>query len=435
MHRYQMVRNNPLAYIDRDGFEAVPLSSSNCSVVINACLTEQSIINIMNQNSSVNIPQYDPIMSQLYPTTHSVTSSVNYYDDGFTVQTQITHAEAPYTSSSTNSCREQSYGTSGYSIVFDQAYGTDACGMGGYAMTQTNGVVTQSGGFLYANQGGMNFLGVSSASEYFQQRQDQVFENLAEATIVVKTERTRRQQELEQKIAETNANKLYNSPIAKLNRFLDSAIETEMFIGDILTFGMFSDAFERAGAAGDLMHDEDVNFYTAGNTLYQVLFGTVEAGGGAFLTGAMLGEIKILVTSPFIANQRIQQEINMLEKGAERETVMIEGVIEKEATVVGNGFKNFTQLKKSLGSPGQGNQWHHIVEQSQISKSSFSTIQINNTNNIIAIDQATHAKISGFYNSTYPGTNMRVRDWLAGQSFEAQYDFGIQVLRNFGILN
>ncbi len=29
-----------------------------------------------------------------------------------------------------------------------------------------------------------------------------------------------------------------------------------------------------------------------------------------------------------------------------------------------NGFRSFRQLKKYLGSAGEGNQWHHIVEQS-----------------------------------------------------------------------
>jgi len=89
-----------------------------------------------------------------------------------------------------------------------------------------------------------------------------------------------------------------------------------------------------------------------------------------------------------------------------------------------------------LGSPGEGNAWHHIVEQSQIKKSGFAPTQIHNTNNLIAVDKATHAKISGYYNtSTFQFTNcLKVRDWLAGQSFEAQYEFGLKVLRDFGVI-
>ena len=60
---------------------------------------------------------------------------------------------------------------------------------------------------------------------------------------------------------------------------------------------------------------------------------------------------------------------------------------------------------------------------------------IQNTNNVIAVDAATHAKISGYYSSIKPFTGgLRVRDWLAGQSYETQYQFGIDVLKMYGVL-
>ena len=43
------------------------------------------------------------------------------------------------------------------------------------------------------------------------------------------------------------------------------------------------------------------------------------------------------------------------------------------------------ELKKKLGSPGEGNVWHHIVEQSQINKSGFTSNQINNIVIVISI--------------------------------------------------
>ena len=104
------------------------------------------------------------------------------------------------------------------------------------------------------------------------------------------------------------------------------------------------------------------------------------------------------------------------------------------ASKAGQGFYTFNALKKALGSPGENTQWHHIVEQSQINKSGFSATQIQNTNNIIAVDKATHAKLSGYFNSIDSFTNgMRVRDWLAGQRFETQYQFGLDVLNRYGI--
>ena len=76
--------------------------------------------------------------------------------------------------------------------------------------------------------------------------------------------------------------------------------------------------------------------------------------------------------------------------------------------------------------------YYHIVEQSQISKSGFSPQMIQNTNNIISISKTTHRAISGYYSSVQPFTNgMIVRNWLAGQSFNAQYEFGINVIKMF----
>lgn len=100
------------------------------------------------------------------------------------------------------------------------------------------------------------------------------------------------------------------------------------------------------------------------------------------------------------------------------------------------GYDSFADLKKAMGSAGEGNHWHHIVEQSQIGKSGFSVQQIQNTSNIISVDAATHAKITGYYNTTtFRFTNgLSVRDWLAGQSYEYQYEFGLDVLRQFGVI-
>ena len=103
---------------------------------------------------------------------------------------------------------------------------------------------------------------------------------------------------------------------------------------------------------------------------------------------------------------------------------------------VNDGFESFQALKNNLGSPGEGNHWHHIVEQCQGKKSGFSSQQINNPSNVIAVDAQTHAKITGYYNTTsYSFTEgLSVRNWLAGKPYPVQYDFGIGVLKMFGVL-
>ena len=80
-------------------------------------------------------------------------------------------------------------------------------------------------------------------------------------------------------------------------------------------------------------------------------------------------------------------------------------------------------------------EWHHIVEQSQIDRSGFTPEQIHNTGNMIRIDASIHCRISGYYQTTtFDFTNgLSVRDWLAGQSFEIQYQFGLDVLERFGV--
>jgi hypothetical protein len=94
------------------------------------------------------------------------------------------------------------------------------------------------------------------------------------------------------------------------------------------------------------------------------------------------------------------------------------------------GFKNFSQLKKYLGSPGKGNQWHHIVEQSQIKKSGFDTYNVNNINNVMPLPKEVHKAVSAYYSSKPGGRfgSMTVRDWLAGKSFDFQYKFGLEIV-------
>ena len=96
----------------------------------------------------------------------------------------------------------------------------------------------------------------------------------------------------------------------------------------------------------------------------------------------------------------------------------------------GKGFGTYGKFKSEIGSAGEGKQWHHIVEQNQITKSGFPAEQVHNTNNIVEIDRTTHIEISSYYSSKQSFSNgMTVREWLVGQSFEAQYAFGLEIMR------
>ncbi|MBV8189005.1 MAG: hypothetical protein JOY64_03870 [Alphaproteobacteria bacterium] len=92
-------------------------------------------------------------------------------------------------------------------------------------------------------------------------------------------------------------------------------------------------------------------------------------------------------------------------------------------------FTSFEQLKRHLGSPPAGMHWHHIVEQSQIPQ--FGAQRIHSIDNIVAVPADVHNKISGYYKSTKPFSRPDpVRAWLRDKSFEEQYEFGMNILRD-----
>ena len=81
---------------------------------------------------------------------------------------------------------------------------------------------------------------------------------------------------------------------------------------------------------------------------------------------------------------------------------------------------------------GNKTEVHHVVEQSQVKKSGFSKEMIQSQSNKVTLDYNVHRKISGFYSSKQDFTNgLRVRDWLAGQSFDFQTQFGWDIIKRF----
>lgn len=108
--------------------------------------------------------------------------------------------------------------------------------------------------------------------------------------------------------------------------------------------------------------------------------------------------------------------------------------LNSNTTNANKGYKSFRQAKKAMGPAGKGRDWHHIVEQCQVKKSGFDVQMINNEKNLISIDKGLHRKISGYYGSIDPEfcDTMKIRDWLAGQSYQAQYEFGLNVIKMFG---
>jgi len=70
-----------------------------------------------------------------------------------------------------------------------------------------------------------------------------------------------------------------------------------------------------------------------------------------------------------------------------------------------------------------------VVEQSQIARSGFASEEINNPFNLNPVPRGINQLKANYYASkqifTQGGT---VRDWLTGQTFADQYEFGMDIL-------
>ncbi|WNG37305.1 hypothetical protein F0U61_29255 [Archangium violaceum] len=98
-------------------------------------------------------------------------------------------------------------------------------------------------------------------------------------------------------------------------------------------------------------------------------------------------------------------------------------------------FKSFDDFKAFMGPAGEGKAWHHIVEQRKVNVDRFGPEAIHNTENLISVDKAKHDAISAFYSSKSQQTGgMVVREWLRTQSYEKQRNFGLMIMRQFGVI-
>lgn len=92
-----------------------------------------------------------------------------------------------------------------------------------------------------------------------------------------------------------------------------------------------------------------------------------------------------------------------------------------------------------MGTAGAGQAWHHLVGQTTSNIQRFGAQAIHNTGNLVCLKHgkgSIHQEVTNFYNSIQPeitqSSNITVREWLSSQSFEAQQDFGMRVIRAFG---
>ena len=91
------------------------------------------------------------------------------------------------------------------------------------------------------------------------------------------------------------------------------------------------------------------------------------------------------------------------------------------------------RISKSSKDPGPGYEWHHIVNQNSTNVSEFGN-RLHCTDNLIALPKELHHKVSGHF-AEKPGwaKGEHVRDVINKRSWNKQYEYGLQVLRDKGI--
>jgi hypothetical protein len=102
--------------------------------------------------------------------------------------------------------------------------------------------------------------------------------------------------------------------------------------------------------------------------------------------------------------------------------------------------KTLRQLQQTVRAKPPGYETHHIVERLRrsshpLANSKVFRGQINAPENLVSVPRWKHVDISAWYsrpNRLYGG--LSPRDYLRGKSWEEQYEFGLRILRRFGVL-
>ena len=172
-----------------------------------------------------------------------------------------------------------------------------------------------------------------------------------------------------------------------------------------------------------------------GNELLNPMYGPVSSGFNAYDSGTVgrFGDARIGGSEAVLGTVAVGAGLVGIRAGTGGRAGSLAPdcpAIPAEAPVLPPGYPSFPAAKRALGSPGPGNVFDHIVEQSQAktSRSGFPVEDINSPFNMNPISAAANQKKANYYSQIRPFTGgIRVRDWLNGQSFAAQYEFGADI--------
>jgi hypothetical protein len=117
---------------------------------------------------------------------------------------------------------------------------------------------------------------------------------------------------------------------------------------------------------------------------------------------------------------------SFLRPGAAGSAGRVAPTAQKSAT---QSFKSFDSLKRALGPAGEGNVYHHIVEQRAINVQKFGAEAIHNTQNVVAVPRGINQQIANYYSTkaSFSG-GQTVRQWLNSKAYAEQATFGQRIL-------
>ncbi|HYO60079.1 MAG TPA: hypothetical protein VEU50_45715 [Archangium sp.] len=162
--------------------------------------------------------------------------------------------------------------------------------------------------------------------------------------------------------------------------------------------------------------------------------GAVEASTGFRLLDAATGAERVIVSMPE-GTLRLVAAPHVVAMAAR--SVAAGSPAPTQGRLLPNGHRawgSFSGFKSAMGSAGTGKQWHHIVEQTPGNVKRFGGEALHNTENVAALGNSIHTRVSAFYSSIQPritnSNRLTVRQWLSTQSYEAQREFGLLAIKN-----
>lgn len=104
------------------------------------------------------------------------------------------------------------------------------------------------------------------------------------------------------------------------------------------------------------------------------------------------------------------------------------------------GYRSFSAFKAAAAKTPKNNQWHHIVEQSNISKRGWDARWVHNRNNLVSIPKEVHQKCVNSWMAKknvnmfgIKSGNKTMRATVHSMSFSKQHTIGVALLKHCGV--